>query len=78
MLKNCVGGIKGESVETKEMLTPLWFDFKNIPYALMMSSDVKFFPLILGGKRIKAKSFFDKDGKICGKFVLEEIVPIIV
>lgn len=48
----------GEPRETKEMLTPTWFDVNNLPIDRMMPADRVWLPQILGGKKIMAEAHY--------------------
>ncbi len=51
---------EGEPVETDEMI-PCWIDVNNIPYDNMFPDDKFWLPMLLEGKKFKAKFEFDKD-----------------
>lgn len=53
----------GEPKESEEM-RPQWFAFDAIPYNMMWSDDVYWLPLLLKGKKFKAKFLFDKNDKV--------------
>ncbi|MCX6814517.1 MAG: NUDIX domain-containing protein [Candidatus Aenigmarchaeota archaeon] len=53
---------KGNPEETKEM-KPEWFAFGEIPYSKMWQDDSHWLPLVLKGKKIKARFVFDKDSE---------------
>ncbi|MDR2828320.1 MAG: 8-oxo-dGTP diphosphatase [Acholeplasmatales bacterium] len=46
--------------ETEEML-PKWFSFEKIPYDTMWDDDKYWLPLVLDGKRVRAKFIFNKN-----------------
>lgn len=48
----------GEPQETKEMLTPTWFDINNLPYDQMMLADKVWLPWVLMGKKIRAEAHY--------------------
>lgn len=52
---------QGDPAETEEM-KPEWFDVNEVPYNQMWASDHEWLPLILKGKRIKAKYTYDHEG----------------
>jgi len=43
---------EGEPIETEEMITPTWFNFKNLPLDKMMFADRLWIPQVLNGKKI--------------------------
>ena len=53
---------EGEPTETEEM-KPQWFNRDNIPFSEMWDDDKYWLPHILGGKKLKAKFFFDENDK---------------
>ena len=53
----------GTPVETEEM-KPKWFSKDKIPYDDMWEDDALWLPLIIDGKKLKAKLEFDKEGKL--------------
>lgn len=52
----------GEPKESEEM-KPEWFDFGKIPYENMWTDDKIWLPKVLEGKKIRAKFWFDDQGK---------------
>ncbi|OGM11041.1 hypothetical protein A2Z22_03900 [Candidatus Woesebacteria bacterium RBG_16_34_12] len=48
-------------VETEEM-KPQWFPIDNVPYTEMWASDKEWLPIILSGKKIKAKYTYAYEG----------------
>jgi len=56
---------EGEVTETAEM-APKWFNIAELPYDLMWDDDIFWLPVVLRGKKIKAKFRFanklDSDG----------------
>ena len=52
---------KGEVVETEEM-RPGWFNPDEIPYQQMWESDSEWLPIILRGKKIKARYTYVHEG----------------
>lgn len=53
----------GTPVETEEM-RPEWFSKDKIPYDDMWEDDALWLPLIIDGKKLKAKLEFDIEGKL--------------
>lgn len=62
---------KGEPSETEEM-KPKWFEVNKIPYHCMWADDEFWLPLVLEGKKIKAKFIF-QEGESIKKY---EIRPV--
>ncbi len=58
VVKNWKGKPK-ESRETK----PEWFSFSKIPYGRMWQDDSHWLPLVLRGKKIRARFVFEKDSE---------------
>ena len=56
-----VNNWEGEPVETEEM-KPKWFKIGEVPYDRMWKSDSEWLPLILSGKKIKAKYTYTQEG----------------
>lgn len=52
---------KYEPIETEEM-KPSWFKVNEVPYDSMWKGDSEWLPIILSGKRIKAKYTYTKEG----------------
>jgi 8-oxo-dGTP pyrophosphatase MutT (NUDIX family) len=48
----------GKAVDTDEMTDSKFFKINNLPFDQMMSKDSRYFPLILNGKKILAKTNF--------------------
>lgn len=63
---------EGEPTETEEM-KPQWFTIKNVPYKKMWKSDKEWLPIILSGKKIKAKYSYSHEG---GKVETRELTEI--
>jgi len=51
----------GEPIETEEM-QPKWFRIDEVPYDNMWASDRQWLPIILSGKKIKAKYTYAHEG----------------
>ncbi len=54
--------------ETEEM-KPQWFKYDDIPYQDMWWDDEIWFPIILGGSKVKASFMFDENEKIIDQIV---------
>jgi len=52
---------EGEPAETEEM-RPNWFSVNDVPYNHMWKGDSEWLPIILSGKKIKAKYVYTKEG----------------
>ncbi|HEY0907771.1 MAG TPA: NUDIX domain-containing protein [Candidatus Paceibacterota bacterium] len=64
---------RGDFIETEEMALPRWFAFDAVPFDKMWDSDRAWLELVLKGKRIKAKAFYnEEDTKMIG-FEYEEV-----
>ena len=63
----------GQEKETEEM-RPERLSLSAIPYEQMWVSDSKWLPLVLSGKKIKARTDFDESGEVLEKFSYEELV----
>lgn len=61
---------EGEPTESEEM-KPQWFDIKDIPFDNMWSDDPFWLPLVLSGKKIKAKFTFGENDTILSKEINE-------
>jgi ADP-ribose pyrophosphatase YjhB (NUDIX family) len=62
----------GEPTESEEM-KPEWYSVKNLPFENMWSDDPHWLPLVLAGKKIDARFFFeDKSGSLIN-FAAKEI-----
>jgi 8-oxo-dGTP pyrophosphatase MutT (NUDIX family) len=66
---------EGTAVETKEMLTPTWFDIHNLPLSEMMPGDRLFVPQALQGEKLHVKVHYGAFQKQLLKPV--EIKPLI-
>lgn len=62
---------QGEPGETEEM-RPEWYSFDKIPYDSMWVDDRYWLPLVLEGKKIKAKFVFGDSGKTLEKWEVGE------
>lgn len=62
----------GEPCETEEM-KPCWFHFKDIPYEEMWVGDKHWMPVVLEGKTIRGKFFFNADGSQLNDYTIEMI-----
>lgn len=62
----------GEPEETEEM-KPKWFLHSNIPYAQMWSSDYRWIPSVLIGKKLRGTIYFKEDGKNVDTMDWEEV-----
>lgn len=60
----------GVPIETEEM-KPKWFNLNNIPFKSMWIDDSFWLPLILEGKKIKAKFTFDQNNNILSQKINE-------
>jgi len=58
----------GEPVETEEMM-PKWFKTEEIPFEKMWDDDKFWLPMILEGKKLKAKFVFEEGEKVSEKNV---------
>lgn len=63
---------KGIPLETDEM-APEWFPLDNIPYDKMWDDDQYWLPLLLAGKKIKAKVKLAEDDVHITKYMIEFI-----
>jgi ADP-ribose pyrophosphatase YjhB (NUDIX family) len=62
---------EGQPIETEEM-RPQWYPTSELPFAEMWAGDTKWVPLILEGKKIKAKVKFNTDGSMVKEFSYKE------
>lgn len=60
----------GEPQETDEM-KPVWFKLSEIPFENMWQDDIHWLPLVLQGKKVKAKFTFDENNAILSQEVTE-------
>jgi len=63
---------KGLPKETEEM-KPGWFSFGSIPYGEMWQDDRHWLPLVLEGKKVKARFVFGKDNEAIEGMGIEEV-----
>lgn len=61
---------KGEPTESEEM-RPQWFAEDEIPFPQMWSDDIYWFPLMLAGKKFKAKFVFGDGDAVLEKEIHE-------
>lgn len=54
---------EGEPEETAEM-SPQWFHVWEIPYDHMWEDDALWLPMVLAGKRLRCKFYFDEEGSL--------------
>jgi ADP-ribose pyrophosphatase YjhB (NUDIX family) len=67
---------RGEPIETEDgaMVAPTYFNINDLPYDKMMPADKEFFPLILNGKKVIAKSYYSPFQKeLKRKVEIEEV-----
>lgn len=64
----------GEMPGSAEMSSLTWFPFNRIPYANMMPADCEWIPLVLAGKRIRGKVYYNADATKLEDFTYEEIL----
>jgi len=62
----------GEPEETEEM-QPGWFKRNALPFEEMWDDDRHWMPIVLEGRRIKAKYWFDRDGETVTKIDIEDL-----
>lgn len=65
---------EGEPKESEEMGKPEWFPVKKLPFRRMMPGDIKFLPIILSGRRIRASVYLNKDGSKLRSIIWNEII----
>ena len=53
-------------------MRPEWHPRNNLPFAKMWAGDEKWIPLVLSGKRIRAKVEFNKEGDKLKNFKWKE------
>jgi 8-oxo-dGTP diphosphatase len=63
---------EGNPEETDEM-TVQWFDLKSLPYSQMWETDFHWLPIVLSGKKIKAKIYFEEDCNTTRSFEYIEV-----
>jgi 8-oxo-dGTP diphosphatase/2-hydroxy-dATP diphosphatase len=64
-----VDSFDGEPTETEEMC-PQWFAFNEIPYDTMWADDRYWLPLVLEGKKLRAKFLFGENDTLLEKDIL--------
>ena len=64
---------EGEFRETEEMAAPESFDIGNLPFNRMWDADKTWLPLVFSGKKIRAKSRYDKGMAHQEKFEYESL-----
>jgi len=64
----------GQLVESAEM-KPGWFKVDEIPYEKMWDDDIYWLPLVLRGKRIRAKFTYQADNETVGQAEIAEMGP---
>jgi len=62
---------KGKPKESREM-KPKWFAFDEIPYSRMWQDDSRWLPLVLKGKKIRARFVFGQDNETVKSMELGE------
>lgn len=62
----------GEPTETDEM-RPAWFPIAEVPYEEMWASDKEWLPIILSGKKIKARYTYGQEGGEVRSKEIEEV-----
>lgn len=63
---------EGDPAETEEM-KPRWFPIKDVPYHQMWESDKEWLPMILSGKKIRAKFTYASEGGSLETRVLTQV-----
>lgn len=64
----------GEPKESREMVTPTWFEMKELPVSKMMPADVKFLPVALSGKKVVALAHYGPYQKeLIGEVTIREV-----
>jgi len=66
---------KGKPKESREM-KPEWFSFQEIPYGRMWQDDRHWLPLVLEGKKIRARFVFGEDGESIKSMELKQVKKI--
>ncbi|MBI1879930.1 MAG: 8-oxo-dGTP diphosphatase [Chloroflexi bacterium] len=64
-------GWEGNPVESDEM-KPIWYKIEEIPFASMWADASYWLPLVLRGKKIKARFVFKDDNETVGEAMLED------
>lgn len=62
----------GEPVESDEMM-PQWFEKNALPFDSMWIDDRHWVPLMLEGKKLRGKFYFNEDGSVIEKYEVTEI-----
>lgn len=62
---------EGEPIESVEM-RPHWFAIDKLPTAQMWQDDQHWLPLVLAGKKVKAKFVFAADDESIANYVIED------
>ncbi len=64
----------GDPRETPEMATPTWFNKKDLPMEKIMPADKVWLPVVLAGKKIKAKAKYGPFQKnLIGEVEIENV-----
>jgi ADP-ribose pyrophosphatase YjhB (NUDIX family) len=64
----------GDPSESEEM-RPQWYKMDKLPFESMWVDDPHWVPLVLAGKKIKGRFFFDDSGKDILNFAVSEVHP---
>ncbi|OHA79889.1 MAG: hypothetical protein A2675_01460 [Candidatus Yonathbacteria bacterium RIFCSPHIGHO2_01_FULL_51_10] len=64
----------GEPKETREMITPTWFEIEDLPIDTMMLADAQFVPVALKGKKVIAEAHYGPYQKeLIGDVLIQEV-----
>lgn len=63
---------QGEPQESEEM-APKWYTQNEIPFDAMWADDKYWLSVVLAGKKVEGKFYFDKEGKNINDFNIREI-----